>query len=62
MIKRGRSLRRGRKQKDKKEDRTMAPGRRGTTYHDPDSPPNDQIRRDPDEAYGDTEIRHRGSK
>jgi hypothetical protein len=53
----------GRRQNQKKEERTQTTGRRGTKpYRDPDSPPNDHVRKDPDEVYGDTEIPHRGSK
>ena len=62
MINRGSILREYRKQYEKKEDRASTTGRRGTTYRDPDSPPTDQIREDPDETYGDTGIQHRGSK
>jgi hypothetical protein len=62
MNNRNRTLRKDWKQNEKKEDKPSSPGRRGTTYRDPDSPPNDHIQKDPDEVYGDTKILHRGSK
>jgi hypothetical protein len=62
MNNRNRTSRKGREQNEKEKDKTPSPGRRGTTYRDPDSPTNGHIQKDPDEVYGDTEIPHRGSK
>ena len=55
----------GRKQNtiDKENERLKKkdPGtqRRGSSKHEPDLPPNDHIRKDADEVYGDTELPHR---
>jgi hypothetical protein len=56
-----RTSRNSQKQYEKK-DKNQTAGRRRTTYRDPDSPPNDRIRKDPGEEYGDTKMTHSGSK
>jgi hypothetical protein len=62
MDERKKNSRKNQNQNEKKQDRSQSTGKRGTTYRDPDSPPNDHIQKDPDETYGDTKIPHRDSR
>jgi hypothetical protein len=46
---------------DPQQNQDPAPRRDPPPPQDTENPPNENIRKDPDETYGDTQIPHRGS-